>query len=409
MNPKVFELTVSASSIVGPGRGLLAAYVPATAGMQAVVALTGDPRYPPGRDVAELAPAAIGWLAGELGAGAAEAVWAIIDDLGRYRQALPGKVGPGGTAAPAPSVEFRDFPDGRDVAAFYKDVGAPAEAAVELISTALNMPSRDAATPSATAFLDAVEAYGRLPAPGVVFRKVSTAAAEGDARAIAAAIQPDPVLAASLINYANAARFAAGGKTASVPQAVSRLGTSFVKHVVFVAEMVARYRTGACPAFDYRAFWLNGIAAGAAMRALLPEAGLPPSRADEAFTTGLVSGIGWLVVAESHPALMQRYLERCRDADPIAKAHAQREIFPSEICQVTERYLRRFDFPEAIQATIAGRADVDRQWYDLLARAVRIAQALAPFACLAIPTTIPVPPACREEWARWQEFVAAMR
>jgi HD-like signal output (HDOD) protein len=217
------------------------------------------------------------------------------------------------------------------------------------------------------------------------------------------------VISAALINYANAARYAAGGKTASVPQAVTRLGTSFVKRVVFVAEMMARYQKGACPAFDYRGFWLNAIATGATMRALLPDYGISITRADDAFTTGLVAGIGWLAVAETFPALMQRYLESCRDADPVTKARAQREIFPCEICKVTERYLQRFAFPEVVRAAVAGRTDVDRQWYDVLARAVRIGQGLSPFACLAIPTTIPVPDACREEWQRWQAFIAALR
>lgn len=145
------------------------------------------------------------------------------------------------------------------------------------------------------------------------------------------------------------------------------------------------------------------------MRALLPEYGIPATRCDDAFTTGLVSGMGWLAVAETYPALMARYVERCRDADPISKARAQREIFPCEISKVSERYLQRFEFPPAVSAAAAGRSDVDRQWYDVLARAVRVAQAMSPFACLAIPTTLPVPDACRAEWANWQGFVASIK
>jgi HD-like signal output (HDOD) protein len=145
------------------------------------------------------------------------------------------------------------------------------------------------------------------------------------------------------------------------------------------------------------------------MRALLPEYDLPERRADEAFTTGLVAGIGWLAVAETYPALMQRYLERIKDADPVTKARAQREIFPCEIFRVSERYLQRFDFPEVVHAAVAGRIDIDRQWYDVLARAIRVAQGMASFDCLAIPTTIPVPESCREEWQRWQEFIASLK
>jgi HD-like signal output (HDOD) protein len=419
MNPQTFELAVCADGIVAPGFGVLAAFVPATAGEPPVVTLSCDPRHDPDRTIQELAPAVIGWLAVELDEPAlAGAIWTVIDNYGRFNEAVPdfAKVGAGETApqagnagGTAPAVEFRRFASGLSIDAFYKDVGAAAEAAIELLSAMIEQPSQDPATPPMMEFLDAVEAHGSLPAPGLIFRKVAVAAEEGDARAVANAIQPDPVISASLINSANAARFAAGGKTASVPQAVTRLGTGFVKRVVFVAEMMVRYQKGACPGFDYRGFWFNALATGAAMRALLPEYEIPSHRADEAFTTGLVAGIGWLAVAETYPALMARYLERCKNADPISKAHAQREIFPCEICKVSARYLQRFEFPEVVHAAVAGRIDVDRQWYDVLARAVRVAQAMSPFDCLSIPTTVPVPDACREEWGRWQGFVTSIR
>jgi HD-like signal output (HDOD) protein len=411
MNPQTFELAVHVDNIVAPGFGVLAAFVPAADGEPPVVALSCDPRHDPGRTIQELAPAVIDWLALELGEPElAGAIWTVIDNYGRFNEALPNftKVGADKTALAVPTVEFRRFASGISIDAFYKDVGAAAEAAIELLSALIERPSRDPATPSMTEFLDAVESHGSLPAPGLIFRKVAVAAEEGDARAVANAIQPDPVISASLINSANAARFAASGKTASVPQAVTRLGTGFVKRVVFVAEMMVRYQKGACPGFDYRGFWFNALATGAAMRALLPAYEISAQRADEAFTTGLVAGIGWLAVAETYPALMARYLERCQGADPISKAHAQREIFPCEIRKVSERYLQRFEFPEVVHAAVAGRTDVDRQWYDVLARAVRVAQAMAPFACLAIPTTVPVPDACREEWSRWQGFIATI-
>ena len=408
LNPQTIELTVAADGVAGPGLGIVASFVPATGGEPPVVALACDPRHDPGRTIQELAPFAIDWIRAELEAAVADSVWVTIDNFGRFNRAVPdfSKVGAGETA---PHVDFERFSSGVSIDAYYNDVGAAGEASIELLSALVERPSQNPMTPPMAEFLDAVESHGSLPAPGLIFRKVAMAAEEGDARAVANVIQPDPVISASLINYANAARFAAGGKTASVPQAVTRLGTSFVKRVVFVAEMMVRYKKGACPNFDYRGFWLNAVATGAAMRALLPEYEISAARADEAFTTGLVSGIGWLAVAETYPALMARYLERCKDADPISKARAQREIFPCEIHKVSERYLQRFEFPEAVSAAAAGRSDVDRQWYDVLARAIRVAQAMSPFNCLAIPNTLLVPEACRAEWANWQGFVASVK
>lgn len=409
LNPQTIELAVAADGVAGPGLGIVASFVPATGGEPAVVALACDPRHDPGRTIQELAPHAIDWIRAELEDAVAAAVWVTIDNHGRFNRAVPhfhSEVGAGETAPP---VDFERFSTGLSIDAYYNDVGAAGEASIELLSALVEQPSQNPMTPPMAEFLDAVESHGSLPAPGLIFRKVALAAEEGDARAVASIIQPDPVISALLINYANAARFAAAGKTASVPQAVARLGTSFVKRVVFVAEMMVRYQKGACPSFDYRAFWLNAVATGAAMRALLPEYEISAARADEAFTTGLVSGIGWLAVAETYPALMARYLERSKDADPISKVRAQREIFPCEICKVSERYLQRFEFPEAVSAAAAGRSDVDRQWYDVLARAIRVAQAISPFECLAIPTTLPVPEVCRAEWANWQSFVTSIK
>ena len=403
-SPQTFELDIDANGIAGPGLGVLAAYVPASDDGLTVVLVACDPRHDPGRPISELAPAVLAYLSPKLPVGDTPC-WTAIDGYGRFTEAVPtGSPVPGAV----PSLEFRRFPFGLGIDAFFKATGASGEAAIELLSAVLEAPTMSTETPTMREFLDTVEGHGNLPAPGAIFHKVEAAAGAGDAKSIAAVIQPDPVISLSLINSANAARFAGTGKTASVPQAVIRLGTSFVRRVVFVAEMMARYQKGICPGFDYRGYWLNAIASGAAMRALMPKYELPGSMADEAFTTGLVSGIGWLAIAETFPGLMVKYLERCRGADPISKALAQQEIFPCEIRRVSERYLERYDFPPTVQLAVAGKTDSGRGWYDCLAQATRVAQALSPFECVAVPTTIPVPDACREEWVRWQDFVAAI-
>lgn len=407
MNPRTFELEVGAGGTVKPGRGVLAAFVPAGDTWPAVVALASDPRHDTGRPIDELAPAAIGWLKAALGESVQACCWTVIDNHGRFYEAAVDwrKV----SGAGRPAVELLEFPGGNSIEAFYRDVGSAGEVAIELLSSVIEGPSKSDVTPSMSDFLDAVESHGSLPSPGAIFQKVVAASEKGDARKIAGAIQPDPVISAALINAANAARFAVAGKTASVPTAVTRLGTGFVRRVVFVAEMMGRYQQGVCPGFDYRGFWMNAVATGACMRVLLPDHKISEDLADDAFTTGLVSGIGWLAVAETFPALMMRYLARIRNADQLVKARAQQEVFSCAINKVSERYLQRFQFPEVIHAAVAGRTDVDRDWYDCLARAVRAAQGLAPFECLAVPTNIPVPENCREEWRRWQGFLPGLK
>ncbi|MDP1909013.1 MAG: HDOD domain-containing protein, partial [Hyphomicrobium sp.] len=380
MEPRTFEIAVDSAGHAGAGHGLLAVYVPGTNRSPPVSVLACDPRHDADRPISELAPAAMGHVRTKVGEHSPSWRWAIIDSAGQFTEAFP-QWAPHGN----PTVSFEPFIGGKGIDAFFNETGAAGEAAMELLSAMVDTPSTSDQTPTEREFLESVEIHGNLPAPGNVFRKVDAAIAKGDARSIAAAIQPDPVLSMSLINSANAARFAAAGKTASVPQAVMRLGTGFVRRVVFVAEMMGRYQKGACPSFDYPSFWMHSIATGAAMKALMPAHEIPERYADDAFTAGLVVGIGWLAIAETFPVLMAAYVARCCGADPVTKAGAQRKIFPCTIRMVSERYLERYSFPPKVLGAIVGKTKEDRAWFDCLSQAMRVSQALAPFECLAVP------------------------
>ena len=400
MDPQALELTVAANGHTAPGRGVLAVFVPGAENESAVVVMACDPRHDPGRKIDELAPAILADLCIRVGPEVQDALLCCIDNYGRFHRIIAAWAGD------RPLIVLERFPAGVSVEAFYTLAGATGEAAIELLSAMIESPNPSELTPDEAEFLGAVEAHGALPAPGALFKKVDAAIENGSARDIADAVQPDPVIAASLINAANAARFGGGSKTASVPQAVTRLGTGFVRRIVFVADMMARYKKGNCATFDYHAYWLNAIANGAAMCGLLDEFDIPERYRDEAFTTGLVAGIGWLAVAETYPALMARYVALCADADPITKARTGREVFPCPIGRVSERYLERFAFPDTTRAAIGGRDDDYRAWIDCLARAMRVANSISPFACNPLPTTVAVPEACAAEWDRWRALTA---
>jgi HD-like signal output (HDOD) protein len=404
VDPQTFQLRLADAATVVPGAGFVAAFVPAAADYPPVVAIGSDPRNDPGVAIQDAAPALLNHLYNQLDRQPGIR-WALLDNWGRFFDAVPKWAGAPGDGLP--EVEFQRFPQGLGVEGFLKQLGGAAEAALEMLSSVVEAAAPVAVTPPMREFLETIEAHGNLPAPGALFQKVETAALTGDVKAAAAAIQLDPVISATLINYGNAANFATARKTASVPEVVQRLGMAFVRRVVFVAEMMARYRKGACPAFDYRGYWRNAVATGAAMRGLMERFDLPERQGDEAFTTGLVSGIGWLALAETFPLLVSQYLERAGAADPVTKARVQLELFPCPIRRVSEMFLSRYAFPETVKAAVAGTGVDHRAWYDCLAAAVRVAQALAPFDCLAVPSTAPVPDACAAEWQRWQGLVPA--
>ena len=407
MDPRVFQFEVTPDGQARPGFGIIAAFVPAEMGWPAIVALACDPYHDSGRPIKDMAPAAMRFVKAGIVSPADTLNWTVIDAVGRFTIALP--KWPDSGADALPEVTYQRFPTGLGVEAFLKETGAAGEVALEMLSVASETPSLDEETPSMQEFLDAVESHGNLPVPNTLFHMVEDAVSKGDITKVAAIIQSDPAISLSLINYANAARFIGADKTASVRQAVVRLGMVFVQRVVFVAAMMMRYQKGRCAEFNYSAYWRNALATGAAMRALLPDYEIPESMADDAHAIGLVSNIGWLAVAETYPALMTKYLQRCRGKDPLPKIRLQNDTFPCPIRLVSERYLQRFSFPDVVHATVAGKSVGHHNLGECLARATRIAQTLAPLNCLAVLPMTQVPPACREEWDHWQTLLKSVK
>jgi HD-like signal output (HDOD) protein len=403
MNPAIFELAISADGVANAGKGILAVFVPASAGSAPLVVAGCDPRQDPGQPIEGLAGAAFTHIRQVLG-NPDGLRWVVVDNWGRFFEAIPHWEADGTLP---PLMDFKRFPGGLSVDAFTKETGATGEAALELLSTVVEGGLPESIPANARQFLEAIELHGNLPAPGALFQLVQAAAISGDITAATKGIQADPVISSTLINYANAAAFAGAGKTASVAEAIQRLGLNQVRRVVFVAEMMTRYQKGACAAFDYKAYWHNAVATGAAMRGLLENFEIPARLADEGFTTGLVSGIGWLAIAETFPHLMTSYVERSKGLDPTAKTRLQREIFAAPVPEVTATYLARFDFPETIRSAITGIPTGDGwAWFDCLASAMRVAQSLVPLAVLAIPENLPVPDRCRDEWRNWQSLLS---
>jgi len=404
-SPCTLQFEVAADGAARAGFGVVTAYVPAAHGWPAVAVFANDPCHDPGRPIEKMLRAAIQYVLARTGFPEGDLCCVAIDAFSRFAKVVPHW---GGSPTPTIArIELERFKAGNNVEAFLAETGAAGEVALEMLSSVVEPPSTREDTPTALEFLHAVESHGHLPAPSAIFREVERAVADGDARRIATLLESDPVIAASLINYANAARFAAGGKTSSLLQSVQRLGVGFVQRIVFIVSMMMRYRKGRCAAFDYNAYWLNAIATGSSMRALMPRFGIAPALADDAFAAGLVSSIGWLAVAETYPALMAKYASGYGRRDAVAKIRAQRDIFPCPMRHVSERYLEHFAFPEIVLATVAGKTTQHRHWGECLAHATRAAQRLAPFDCLAVLPLAEVTPACQSEWEKWQSFLAA--
>lgn len=397
MNPRTFQLAIDRAGKACPGVGVVAAYVPAADSWPPLLLLAEDPVHGTARPLEAVVPPAVEFVLAEI-AGPPGLVVAVIDAAGRFFRVVRS----------ASATNCKPFPGGTGADAFLAATGPAGEVALELLSAIELAPAASEETPTVRQFLEAVEVHGNLPVPGTVFHMIDEAIRGGDIRRVAAIVRTEPVLSLSLITAANSVSFVGGRKTTAMLYVVQRLGLKFVRRIVFVAEMMMRYQKGRCPDFPYAIYWGNAMASAVAMRALMEDFGIPEQQADDAFTAGLVSGIGWLAVAETFPALMSKYLRRCGNADPLAKIRAQKEIFPCPIRQVSERYLERFSFPDIVRATVAGKAAEHRNWGECLARALRVSQNLMPFVCQPVLPMAVVPAACSAEWAHWQGLLTGV-
>ena len=398
MEPTTFSLTLSPSGEAAPGLGILAAFVPAVDTYPAVGVISGDPRNDLGRPLETMIAPILGFLRNQLVDYPPPVHWVVLDAWGRFFEAVSDASG---------TPELKRLSGGLGLEAFSKAFGPGADTAMEMLSLVVEGQYMIDESATAQDFLDAVASHGNLPSPGALFHKIDLAATKGDVNEACTALKTDPVILSSILSYANTAAHGPR-KTANAAEAVQRLGMAQVRRIVFIAEMMARYRQGACPDFDYRAYWHNAIATGAAMRGLLERYEIPERLGDDAFAIGLFSSIGWLVLAETSPSLVSRYLERAREADPVTKARLQQELIPCPVRQISATYLARYAFPDTISAAIVGNsAQGSWAWFDCLASATRIGQALVNFDCLSIPNTLPVPKPCREEWQRWKQFLGS--
>lgn len=211
MDPYTFQFEVTAEGIAQPGFGVIAAYVPAAEGWPAVVVLASDPGHDPGRPIETMVPAAIQYVIARTGFTEANLRCVAIDALGHFAKAVPHW---GGSPTPViAGIEFELFESGNGVDAYLAETGAAGEVALEMLSSVGEPSITLEETPTALEFLNAIESHGNLPVPSAIFRKVERAVAERDARIVAKLLQSDPVIATSLINYSNAAKFAGDSKT----------------------------------------------------------------------------------------------------------------------------------------------------------------------------------------------------
>jgi diguanylate cyclase (GGDEF)-like protein len=231
--------------------------------------------------------------------------------------------------------------------------------------------------------LDELKLTGTLPSPTGIGLAILNLT-QGDDYAmgdITRIIQSDPALTGRIIKLANNANMAGSQPVTTVGQAAMRLGVRSVRNVALGFTLVSGNRSGVCEGFDYEAYWRHSLAVAVTAQAFAQQA-RNVSIAD-AFTCGLLSGIGSMALASIHPDRYAKMLARAQSEHITDLIVLEREEFDLDHCELAGAMLRDWKLPEAFAYTVAkfeGRSTASEAPDEMTRRMLLIVRAATHFA-----------------------------
>ena len=158
--------------------------------------------------------------------------------------------------------------------------------------------------------LTELTASGRLPSPTGVALSILELSRDPDTSTedLADVLQGDPALAGQVLKYANSAESGSRQEITSLNDALVRLGMKVTRQLCLGFSVLSNARSGPCPSFDYSTYWAHSLAMAVSSQAISKR--LRSVSPDEAFTCGLLGGIGRLGLASVYPLKYGEVLDR---------------------------------------------------------------------------------------------------
>lgn len=116
-------------------------------------------------------------------------------------------------------------------------------------------------------------------------------------------IAKDQGVAASVLRYANAASWGAGGRVGTLPAAIMRLGSAAIQRIVLATTLGAENKLGGPLIALRRRVWRDSVLAAYLAESLARSRGLDP---DETFIAGLLHDIGKLAAVSAFELAIER-------------------------------------------------------------------------------------------------------
>ncbi len=173
---------------------------------------------------------------------------------------------------------------------------------------------------------------------------------------VAQLIVYDPGLTARLLKIVNSAYFGFTAKIATVNHAVSIVGVRQIEDLVLTTSVADALGDYECEHLDVMQFWQRSVYRAIAARNLADECNLLDG--ERMFVSGLLSGIGHLIMYQSVPVLAQQ-ARRLADNSGTALHLIEREIIGFNHADVAAMLMRNWKLPESHVLVIKNHLEPD--------------------------------------------------
>ena len=193
---------------------------------------------------------------------------------------------------------------------------------------------------------------------------------------IAAQLETDPVLSAKTLRLANSAYFHVSRSVETLDDALRMLGFVMVRNLVVAAGIGQAFKN--VKGLDLRQFWRHSLCTAGGARWL---AGQTEVNADLAFMTGLIQGLGHLMMRGGDAKVLATLDRECAPLNPL-RAGCELRVLGFHHGQVAAELAQRWKFPAVIADTLAAVPDPGKDGDELLLGIVRTAVWNAGRECL---------------------------
>ncbi|MEO8626918.1 MAG: diguanylate cyclase [Betaproteobacteria bacterium] len=199
---------------------------------------------------------------------------------------------------------------------------------------------------------DELKTSGKLPSPAGVALAIIELCRKDDVsiEEIGYAVRADPALSGRIIKFANSALHGPRRAIVSVPEAIQLIGINTVRQLVLGFSLLGQHRNGACAKFDYTRFWSRSLAVAIAASAVCMR--VRSAAPEEAFTCGLLAGVGTLALATIYPVEYSELVASPGGKSVFELSRLEQERFATDHNELAAALLQDWHLPRLFVVSV---------------------------------------------------------